>query len=83
MAYCTDMKKNILVVAATVAGIALIALAALYWTTPAGALPSYIPGFIEGSATIHYKHGLASVLLGLALFAFSWFSSAKKPGPLS
>ena len=55
-----------------------IFLAILYWTTPAGSLPVYIPGFEAGSARIHFKHGLGSFFLALALFAYAWFKSGEK-----
>jgi hypothetical protein len=33
-------------------------------------------GFEAGVDKIHFKHGLASLILALALFAFAWFQSA-------
>ena len=59
-------------------GIAFVGLAAFYWLTPAGSLPTYLPGFEAGSDHIHFKHGLAALILGLGLFVFAWFKSAKK-----
>lgn len=63
---------------ALILGIAFIGLGIFYWMTPAGSLPTYFPGFELGSAHIHFKHGLASLILGLGLFAFAWFKSAPK-----
>ena len=63
---------------AIVVGILFVLLGIYYWITPAGALPTFLPGYIDGSSVIHIKHGLASVILGLALFAFAWFTGAPK-----
>ena len=59
-------------------GLVFLALAVLYWLTPAGDLPSFLPGFEAGVARVHYKHGLGSLIVALALFAFAWFQSAPK-----
>ena len=32
-----------------IVGLAFLALAALYWLTPAGELPAFVPGFAPGS----------------------------------
>ena len=57
-------------------GIVFLALAAAYWLIPAGRLPTFFPGFEAGSDHVHFKHGLASLILALGLFAFAWFRSA-------
>ena len=67
-----------LIYVAVVLGALFILLAGLYWVKPAGTLPTYIPGFEVGSNTIHFKHGLGSLIVGLALFAYAWFKSGKK-----
>ncbi len=72
------MNKNILIVLAVVVGLVLVALTFVYWFTPAGALPFFLPGFVSGSDKVHYTHGLATLILGLALFAYAWFQSGKK-----
>ena len=59
-------------------GVLFVILAVVYWTVPAGSLPSFMPGFIEASDKVHFKHGLGSLILGLALFAYAWFKSGKK-----
>ncbi len=72
------MNNKTLVVCSTILGVILIALAVAYWVVPAGSLPAFMPGFAENSSKIHVKHGIASLFLSLALFAFAWFKSAKK-----
>jgi len=54
-------------------GVVFLALAALYWLTPAGSLPSFLPGFEAGSAHVHSRHALGSLIVAIALFAFAWF----------
>jgi hypothetical protein len=58
-------------------GIVFIALAVIYWLTPAGSLPAFFPGFEAGSSHVHFKHALGSLILALSLFAFAWFQSAR------
>ncbi|MBB3932437.1 hypothetical protein GGR25_003495 [Kaistia hirudinis] len=64
-----------MVAASIVVGMLFVILAGLYWAIPAGSLPAWMPGFEVGSTHIHFKHGLGSFILGLAIFAFAWFRS--------
>ena len=66
--------KTVLVSVAVVVGLIFIGLAALYWLTPAGELPAFLPGFRAGSAAIHTKHALGALVIGLAALAFAWFA---------
>ena len=59
-------------------GVVFLALAAIYWFTPAGSLPPFLPGFEAGADHVHFKHALGSLILALALFAFAWFLSARQ-----
>ena len=59
-------------------GVLFVIIAFVYGSTPAGSLPAMMPGFEIGSAHIHYKHAIGSLIVGLGLFAFAWFSSAPK-----
>ncbi len=72
------MSKKLFSTIAIILGIIFIILAIYYWVTPAGSLASYIPGFESGSTTVHIKHGLASFILALGLFAYAWFKGGKK-----
>ena len=40
--------KTAVVSVAVIVGLAFIGLAALYWLTPAGDLPAFLPGFKRG-----------------------------------
>jgi hypothetical protein len=71
------MKKSLVIIAALV-GIGFLVLAWVYWTTPANALPSYLPGHDPAIMAVHVKHGLGALIVALALFVFAWFQSGKK-----
>lgn len=75
--YNKRMKK-ILNILAVVLGIGFIVLAVYYWMTPADMLPVLLPGYNAALTTPHIKHGIASLVLGLALLIYAWFASAKK-----
>jgi hypothetical protein len=68
-------KHRALVPLAIVAGIALIALAILYFVDSASALPSFIPGHEAGSAHHHIKHGIAALVVGVGCLIFAWFQT--------
>ena len=61
--------------AAVVLGLALLALAVLYFVDTASALPSFLPGHEAGSSHHHVKHGIAAAILALGCFTFAWFQS--------
>ena len=67
-----------IVTLAALVGIALIVVAFVYWVEPAKSLPSFFPGHEAGSNHHHVKHGIASVLVGLALLVFAWFQTGPK-----
>ena len=71
------MKKT-LAVLAVVLGVIFVILAFIYWTTPASGLPSYFPGYDPTMAGVHFKHGLAALILAVLLFVYSWFATGKK-----
>jgi hypothetical protein len=71
------MKKT-LTILAVILGIGFVALAIFYWMTPADALPMFLPGYDAAMTTPHVKHGIASLVVGLALLIYAWFASAKK-----
>jgi hypothetical protein len=72
------MKKHrVLIVPAALLGVALVVIGIVYWVEPASSLPSLFPGHQAGSSH-HLKHGIAAVLLGLAVLAFAWFQSGSE-----
>lgn len=62
---------------ATVLGIALIIVAAIYFLMPADALPSFFPGHEAGLARIRMKHGLVSGGVGVVLLIAGWWMGRK------
>jgi len=73
--------ERLLVVAAAVVGVVLIVLAVVYWVEPARSLPSFFPGHQAGSSHVHFKHGLACLLVGLACLVFVWFRTGPTRRP--
>jgi len=71
------MKKTLNILA-VIFGIVFVALAIYYWLTPANMLPAFLPGYSAAMTTAHIKHGIASLVVGLALLVYAWFASAKK-----
>jgi hypothetical protein len=69
------MKYRNLIVPAVVAGVALLAIAVIYWAEPAKSLPSFFPGHEAGSTHHHVKHGIAALVVALGCFVFAWFQS--------
>ena len=59
---------------AIILGLALIAVAIIYWVVPAGSLPSFVPGFEAGSDRVHMKHGIAAAVAAIVVFAIGWFA---------
>jgi hypothetical protein len=70
--------SKLIVVLAVLAGLALLVVAGIYFADTAESLPSFFPGHQAGSTTHHTKHGIAAVVVGLALFAFAWFASGPR-----
>jgi hypothetical protein len=65
--------KTVVVSVAVVVGLIVLGLAALYWLTPAGELPAFLPGFRAGATDVHVKHALGALVIGLAALALAWF----------
>ena len=54
---------------ATLLGVVLLVIAAVYFLAPADQLPSFFPGHEAGAAHVHTKHGIAAGLVGVVLVA--------------
>jgi hypothetical protein len=59
--------------------VVFLALAVMYWIVPADSLPSFLPGFEAGDTRVHVKHGVGSLVIALALFAFAFFQRDRGP----
>jgi hypothetical protein len=53
----------------TLLGVVLLVVAAVYFLLPADQLPGFFPGHEAGVARMHYKHGIASGVVGIVLLA--------------
>ena len=71
-------NRRWLAIVAAIVGIALIVVAVVYWAEPARSLPGFFPGQEAGSGHHHIKHGIAALVVGLALLAFAWFETGKQ-----
>jgi hypothetical protein len=71
-------ESRLLIALAIVAGLALFVIAGIYFAEPAKSLPSFFPGHAAGSTTHHVKHGVAAVVVGLALIVFAWFATGPR-----
>jgi hypothetical protein len=64
---------------AILGGVVLILIGIVYFIEPAHSLPSFFPGHVGSgsseSAHHHVKHGIAAIVVGLAAFAYAWFST--------
>ena len=67
-----SMNNTTLLWGAVVVGLACLALAGMYWFVPAGSLPTFAPGFVEGSTHVHVKHGVIFLILALVLLGFAY-----------
>jgi hypothetical protein len=75
------MRKNrTLILPAVIVGLALIALAIVYFVDTADALPSFIPGHQAGSSHHHIKHGIAALCLGAGALILAWFQTGPSDG---
>ncbi len=59
---------------AIILGLAFAVVAIVYWTMPAGSLPSFLPGFEADSTVMHVKHGIAAAAAAVVCFAFGWYT---------
>ena len=46
--------------------------AVMYYTTQAGSLPTFMPGYLAGSTHIHTTHALAAAVAAVVLFLIGW-----------
>jgi hypothetical protein len=73
--------SRLLVALAAIVGLLLIAVAVVYWIEPARSLPGFFPGHEAGSSHHHVKHGIAALVVGLAVLALAWFQSGRRTTP--
>ena len=54
---------------ATLLGVVLLVIDAVYFLVPAAQLPGFFPGHEAGVAHVHTKHGIAAAAVGIVLLA--------------
>ncbi len=54
---------------ASLLGVVLLVVAAVYFLVPADQLPSFFPGYEAGVTHVHTKHGIIAGVVGLVLLA--------------
>ena len=71
-------NERLIVVLAGIVGLVLVALSIVYFSVPAGSLPSLLPGHQAGSAHHHIKHALAAFGLALLAWTGAWLTTGKR-----
>ena len=51
--------------------------AVMYFVMPAGSLPTFMPGYLQGSDHIHRTHAIAAAVAAIVLFAIGWFAGRR------
>jgi hypothetical protein len=51
--------------------------AVMYFTMPGGSLPTFMPGYAEGSTHIHHLHAYAAGVAAVVLFGVGWFAGRR------
>ena len=54
---------------ATLLGVVLLVVAAVYFLVPADQLPGFFPGHEAGVTHVHIKHGIVAGVVGVVLLA--------------
>jgi hypothetical protein len=62
---------------AYILGVICAIAAVMYFTTQAGSLPTFMPGYTEGSTHIHHLHAYAAAVAALVLLGIGWFSGRR------
>lgn len=63
---------------AYILAIICVIAAVMYFTMPAGQLPTFMPGYLAGSDHIHKTHALAAVVAAAVLFVAGWFVGRRR-----
>lgn len=71
--------KQITAGVAILIGVLLLVAAVLYFITPAGSLPGFLPGHEAGITTPHTKHGILALALAVCAFVAARFLYGSAP----
>ena len=66
---------------AVIIGLLLLVAAVIYFITPAGSLPGFLPGHEAGATAPHTKHGILALALAVCAFVAArfFYGSASEP----
>jgi hypothetical protein len=62
---------------AYILAIICLIVAVVYYTMPAGELPSFMPGYLAGSTHIHTTHAIAAAVAAVVLLIIGRFIGRK------
>jgi hypothetical protein len=68
------MTMRIVPIVAGLLGLLDLVLAYVYFTTPAGSLPTFLPGYETGSGHIHVNHAVGALVVAVVLFGVAWLA---------
>ncbi len=71
--------KQLTAGAAILVGLLLLAAAVVYFITPAGSLPGFLPGHEAGVTAPHTKHGILALALAVCAFVAARFFYGSAP----
>lgn len=66
-------RRTLVTALIALAGVALLAVAFVYFAQPASGLPTFLPGHEAGSAHHHVKHGIAALAVAMSAAVLVWF----------
>ena len=52
--------------------------AVMYYTMPAGQLPTFMPGYVAGSDHHHLTHAVAAAVAAVVLFVLGWIMGRRR-----
>jgi len=58
---------------AYVLAVLCVIVAVMYFSMPAGSLPTFMPGYMAGSDHIHIKRAAIAAVAAIVLFLIGWF----------
>ena len=72
-----DEENRPMKIIAYILAIICVIAALMYYTMQAGSLPTFMPGYTEGSTHIHHLHAYAALVAAVVLFGVGWFSGRR------
>jgi hypothetical protein len=50
----------------------------MYFTMPAGSLPTFMPGYVPGAQNVHMKHAIAAAVAAIVLLVVGVFAGRSR-----